>query len=212
MPAVCMVVDGAPGKDFSGPAAKEGGRLKPMSLTAMLLLALSLAMDAFAVSVATGIAADRLRGWLAIKTGLFFGSFQCLMPLLGYLAGSTVSAYLQAVDHWIAFALLGFIGGQMIAEGCRGGEQETVATGNLRLLTLSVATSVDALAVGVGLSAIGAEIWPIAQSTGLVTFALCVFGVCLGKRLGARFLNRAMVLGGLVLCGIGIKILLDHLL
>lgn len=82
----------------------------------------------------------------------------------------------------------------------------------LRLLTLSVATSVDALAVGVGLSAIGAEIWPIALSAGLVTFALCVFGVCLGKRLGARFLNRAMVLGGLVLCGIGIKILLDHLL
>ncbi|MDR2514536.1 MAG: manganese efflux pump MntP family protein [Christensenellaceae bacterium] len=184
-----------------------------MTLLSALLLGLGLAMDAFAVSIATGICLPKPLPRHALKTGLFFGGFQFLMPLIGYLFGSTVSHYITAVDHWIAFALLLLIGGKMLYDAIKNEPEDSVdPTQTLRLLILAVATSIDALAVGVSLALVDADIWQASACIGLVTFALCAVGVMLGKRLGQVFQRRAMLAGGLVLCFLGCKILIEHLL
>lgn len=177
------------------------------------LLAASLAADAFAVAISMGLSARKASFRDAVRVGLFFGGFQALMPLLGYLAGSTVSAVIERYDHWIAFGLLAFIGGRMLWESARGTEEggQPSLDALRKLLVLSIATSIDALAVGVSLAVLRENIWVNAAWIGCVTFVLSTLGVLAGRRLGRRMQRCATVAGGLVLIFIGAKILIEHL-
>lgn len=178
-----------------------------------LLIALSLAMDAFAVSVSTGIAIPGFGPKQAARIGAWCGFFQFAMPLAGWFLGSSVKAYIEAVDHWIAFGLLALIGGSMIREALSGGEEEAVTDLSVkRLFLLALATSIDALAVGVTFAFMEVNILLSSAVIGIVAFALAMLGGLLGHRLGQLFQRRATLLGGLVLVGIGIKILLEHLI
>lgn len=184
----------------------------------ILLIAVSLALDAFAVSVSSGISVPGF-GWRqAVKMGLWFGIFQFLMPLAGYFLGTSVSAYIEAVDHWIAFGLLALIGGKMVVEavkkGCGKEGEEPVPTELTarRLCVLAIATSIDALAVGVSMAFMeGLSILPAAIIIGVVAFGLSIVGGLLGRRLGCLFQQRAEMVGGAVLIVIGIKILVEHM-
>ena len=172
----------------------------------IFLIAVSLALDAFAVSVSSGISIPGFGPRQAVKMGLWFGTFQFLMPLLGWLLGSSVSQYIEAVDHWVAFGLLAVIGGKMAWESLRRGcGEEGEAPPDLsaqRLCVLAIATSIDALAVGVSMAFMGVHILASAAVIGVVA---------LGRRLGCLFQRRAELTGGLVLIAIGVKILIEHL-
>ena len=184
-----------------------------MSLWTTALVAVGLAMDAFAVSVAAGLAIPRVTARHVFRAAFHFGLFQALMPILGWLAGSSFSGYLAAWDHWIAMGLLGFIGGRMLWEA-RSAEASRACSDPTRgwsLVTLSVATSIDALAVGLGLAVLRVPIWTPALVIGLVTAALSALGVLFGARLGSQWGRRAQVVGGLVLIAIGVRILATHL-
>ena len=187
-----------------------------MSVIEIALLGVSLAMDAFAVSITTGITLKDLRWKHALKVGLFFGGFQFLMPLIGYLAGSTFVRYIESVDHWIAFGLLAFIGGHMLWEVWKGEgeEDENEEAGPLRLgeLTLlAIATSIDALAVGITFAFLGINIVSAISIIGCTTFVLSGVGVMVGHRFGLRYKKKAEIAGGVILILIGVKILLEHL-
>jgi len=180
-------------------------------LIELILIAFSLAMDAFAVSVSSGISTPGF-GWRdGVKLGMFFGAFQFLMPLAGWRLGSTVSACIQAVDHWIAFGLLALIGGRMVWESRSEEAQASLPAGLTwrRLTLLALATSIDALAVGVSMAFLGTDILTAAGIIGAVAFALSAAGGILGRRLGGAVQRQAGLAGGLVLIGIGIKILLE---
>lgn len=178
----------------------------------ILLIALSLAMDAFAVSVSTGIAVPGFGPKQAARIGAWCGAFQFLMPLIGWFLGSSVKTYIEVVDHWIAFGLLALIGGNMIRQALSGGEEEAVTDLSVRrLFFLALATSIDALAVGVSLAFVKVNILLAAAVIGAVAFLLAMAGGLLGRRLGELFQRRATLLGGLVLVLIGIKILVEHL-
>ena len=181
----------------------------------IFLVAVSLALDAFAVSVSSGIAIPGF-GWKqAVKMGLWFGIFQFAMPLAGWLLGSSVSGYIEAVDHWVAFGLLALIGGRMAWGAVRGGGDEEEAPADLsakRLCLLAIATSIDALAVGVSMAFMRVDVLFSAIIIGIVAFVLSVVGGLAGRRLGALFQQRAELVGGLVLIGIGVKILVEHTL
>ena len=182
-----------------------------MSFYKTILIALALSMDAFAVAVAGGSALKPpLRG-KAFKTGLFFGGFQALMPLAGWFAGSGLHAFVKGVDHWVAFALLSGVGGKMIYEALKGGEKTCDVCGTGPLFVLAVATSIDAFAVGLSLSFLGVSIVLPALIIGLVTFTLSAAGIYIGAKAGHFFENKMEIAGGLVLVGLGAKILLEHL-
>jgi len=184
-----------------------------MDWITLLGIAVALAMDAFAVALGTGMALERLTGRHLFRLGFHFGLFQALMPVMGWLAGLTVQRWIADYDHWIAFGLLGFVGGKMIYEAIRADEEEKILkdpTRGLSLVLLSVATSIDALAVGLSLAIIGIDIWLPALVIGLVAGAFTVSGMLLGRRVGAAWGPRVEVVGGLVLCAIGLKILLEH--
>ena len=182
----------------------------------IFLIAVSLALDAIAVSVSSGISVPGF-GWKhAVKMGLYFGGFQFAMPLIGWFLGSSVSAYIEAVDHWIAFGLLAFIGGRMVVgawgkDSCQREESPAELTAR-RLTVLAVATSIDALAVGVSMAFMNVKILFSACVIGVVAFVLSVVGGLAGRRLGCLFQKRAELVGGLVLIGIGVKILIEHLM
>lgn len=179
----------------------------------IFLIALSLAMDAFAVSVSTGIAVPGFGPRQAARIGAWCGFFQFAMPLAGWFLGSSVKTYIEAVDHWIAFGLLALIGAGMIHEALSGSEGEAVTDLSVRrLFLLALATSIDALAVGISLAFTDADILLSSAIIGLVAFALAMLGGLLGRKLGQLFRRRATLLGGIVLVGIGTKILLEHLL
>ncbi len=185
------------------------------SLPTVFLTGIGLSMDAVAVSISSGMAARPVRRAQALKMALFFGAFQAAMPVVGYLCGSAFHKYLNAIDHWIAFILLGFIGGKMIREAFEKDEDEPDRGRNFetrQLTILAVATSIDALAVGLTFSLLDIPIAIAVGIIGAVTFALCLPAVWLGDRLGSRIAHRAELLGGLVLIGIGTKILIEHLL
>ena len=184
-----------------------------MGLFPIFLIALGLAMDAFAVSVAEGIALEEVTHSHALRVAAHFGFFQGAMPVIGWLAGRSLSAFV-AVDYWIAFALLVFLGGKMIGDSIFGYETGKVrqpSTG-ARLIVLSVATSIDALAVGVSLAMLGVNVWEPALVIGLVTGVLCAVGIRLGDKVGTRLEHGAELVGGIILCIIGLHILLGHLL
>ena len=176
-------------------------------------LALALAMDAFAVALGTGAVLSSLTGRHLFRLGFHFGLFQALMPVIGWLAGLTVIQWVEAWDHWIAFSLLAIIGGRMIYEAFSDEEKanDRDPTKGLSLVLLSIATSIDALAVGFSLSVIGVSIWMPALVIGLVAGVLTIVGMLLGGRIGDRWGTRVEIFGGLVLIAIGIKILIEHL-
>lgn len=176
-------------------------------------LALALAMDAFAVALGTGAVLSRLTGRHLFRLGFHFGLFQALMPVIGWLAGLTVMQWVEAWDHWIAFSLLAIIGGRMIYEAFSDEEKtdDRDPTKGLSLVLLSIATSIDALAVGFSLSVIGVSIWMPALVIGLVAGVLTLVGMLLGGRIGDRWGSRVEIFGGMVLIAIGIKILIEHL-
>jgi len=176
-------------------------------------LALALAMDAFAVALGTGAVLSRLTGRHLFRLGFHFGLFQALMPVIGWLAGLTIMQWVEAWDHWIAFSLLAIIGGRMIYEAFSDEEKNDKRdpTKGLSLVLLSIATSIDALAVGFSLSVIGVSIWMPALVIGLVAGVLTIVGMLLGGRIGDRWGTRVEIFGGLVLIAIGLKILIEHL-
>ncbi len=176
-------------------------------------IALALAMDAFAVALGTGVTLSSLTGRRLFRLSFHFGLFQALMPVIGWLAGQTLVQWIAAWDHWIAFALLAFVGGRMIKESF--GEERTTdndPTRGATLVMLSIATSIDALAVGFSLSLLGVSIWLPAVVIGLVAGALTLAGMLLGDRVGTRWGSRVEIFGGVVLITIGLKILWEHTL
>ena len=178
------------------------------------LIAVSLALDAFAVSVSAGISTPGFGLKQSARMGLWFGAFQFAMPLIGWGLGSSVAGYIEAFDHWLAFGLLAFIGGRMVWESLRGGEEENGGPADLsprRLCVLAIATSIDALAVGVSMAFLRVNILSSAAVIGAVAFVLSLVGGLLGKKLGTLFEKWAQVAGGIVLIGIGIKILIEHM-
>jgi putative Mn2+ efflux pump MntP len=185
-----------------------------MNLILLLATALGLAMDAFAVSIGVCLAQIRLAPGQVLRLALFFGLFQAGMPILGWLAGRGVSGLIQGIDHWVAFGLLMLIGGRMIGESFardREGKQGVDRTRGWMLLVLSVATSIDAFAVGLSLGTLDVLIWFPAAVIGAVAFLMTVLGASLGPLLGRVAGRRAELAGGLLLIGIGVKILTDHL-
>lgn len=182
----------------------------------LLLIALSLALDAFAVSVSSGVAVPGFGPAQALKLGVWFGAFQFAMPLAGWLLGTGVSAYVEAADHWIAFALLALIGGRMAAgalvQGCgTQARPEPAALTPGRLTALAVATSIDALAVGVSFAFLSVNIGAAVSFIGVITFALSMVGVKVGSLFGAKYKSKAELAGGIILILMGLKILLEHL-
>ncbi len=172
-------------------------------------------MDALAVALATGLALGEVSPRQTFRLSFHFGLFQFLMPAIGWMAGLTVEAWIGGYDHWLAFGLLAAIGGKMIYEALTGMDEASDRrdpTRGFSLLVLSVATSVDALAVGISLGVLHVRIWYPAVVIGIVTSALTAAGMHVGRRLGGAFGRRMEVLGGFVLIGIGLKILLSHLL
>lgn len=184
-----------------------------MELTTITLIAVGLSMDAFAVSISSGLCMDRFRWRSALRIALFFGGFQALMPVIGYFAGLTIRSLIASFDHWIAFGLLIFVGARMIYESLfKEGDEGKMDTEDLpTLVMLSIATSIDALAVGLSLSLLKVDITVAATLIGAVTFSLSFAGVLLGRRAGRALGKRVEVLGGIILMGIGVKILLSHL-
>jgi putative Mn2+ efflux pump MntP len=183
-------------------------------MCSILLIAVGLAMDAFAVSIVTGSVYKDLHVKHALRMALSFGGFQAVMPLIGFLAGLSLKNYITHVDHWVAFGLLVFVGGKMVYEAFQieSAEKNRDPSNLLILLALSVATSIDALAVGITLSLLTSAICLAVTLIGLITFGLSFAGVYLGKRFGHFFESRIEVVGGLILIGIGIKILIQHLM
>lgn len=185
-----------------------------MSFIEIMLIAAGLAMDAFAVSLAAG-AAGRSRGRrAAFRLSFHFGLFQALMPVAGWLLGRSFVSLIAAVDHWIAFGLLAFVAARMIRSGLSDGAESAAAGDPSRgasLVMLSVATSIDALAVGLGLAMLRVDIWYPCVVIGVVTAALSLTGLRLGSILGGRVGKRVEILGGCILLGIGAKILVEHL-
>jgi len=182
-----------------------------MGMLELFIIAVGLSMDAFAVSICKGLSVRTVKTKYPLTVGLYFGGFQALMPLCGYLLGVQFQALIASVDHWIAFVLLALIGGNMIREAF--GEEECVddSFSFKTMLPLAIATSIDALIVGVTFAFLQVQILPAVAFIGCTTFLLSALGLWIGNIFGARFQQRAEILGGIVLIAMGIKILLEHL-
>lgn len=184
-----------------------------MSLLSLFIIAVGLSMDAFAVSVCKGLALKKVTPSNAVTVGVWFGGFQAFMPLVGYLLGSRFESYITSVDHWIAFVLLSLIGGSMIHEAFSQKEEECqdASLTPKAMLLLAIATSIDALAVGVTFAFLQVSIVPAVAFIGIITFILSVIGVKAGSIFGTRYQSKAELAGGIILILMGIKILLEHL-
>lgn len=187
-----------------------------MGLIEIFLIGVGLSMDAFAVSVCKGLGMHRINYRHAFVIALFFGVFQALMPVIGWLLGSTFAAYVTAFDHWIAFVLLAFVGGKMLWDAFHDDDEGEIEQDESRLdvkelFMLAIATSIDALAVGISFSFLDINIGVAVAIIGVTTFALSFVGVVFGNRFGTRFERPSQILGGVVLILIGLKILLEHL-
>lgn len=186
-------------------------------LVEFLLLGAGLAMDAFAVSICKGLAMRKVNKKQAVIIALFFGGFQAIMPVIGWLLCKGFQTYIEAFDHWIAFALLAFIGVKMIIETLREKEDDVVIEemdpplDMKEMLMLAIATSIDALAVGISLAALDRPIVESASIIGAVTFVISIIGVYIGNFFGNRYKKRAELTGGIILVLIGVKILCEHM-
>lgn len=184
-----------------------------LGFTASLFIAAGLAMDAFAVSLGIGATRKAVDSRARFRLAFHFGIFQGLMPILGWLAGSTIARYIEKFDHWVAFGLLAYVGVSMIRSGLNPDMEiykENPSKGKT-LMMLCVATSIDAMAVGLSMAMIQVSVWAPAAIITVVTIALSAFGLAVGGKLGEKFGKRMEILGGLVLLGIGLRILYTHL-
>jgi len=183
-----------------------------MSWINLLGIAVALSMDAFAVSIAAGLAVAQVTPRHTFRIGFHFGLFQCLMPIVGWLAGLSVARFIQVYDHWVAFALLVYVGGKMIHESRQPPDAEARRdpTRGLMLVTLSVATSIDALAVGLSMALIGVSVWVPAVVIGLITGTLSTIGILCAGWFGRRWGGWAELAGGIVLLLIAIHIVVQH--
>ena len=182
-----------------------------MGFIELLLIAVGLSMDAFAVSVCKGLSVKKVGVKHAALAGLYFGGFQFLMPVIGYLLGFRFESVIETVDHWVAFVLLAFIGGNMIKESFGKAEELNDDFGVKTMLLMAIATSIDALAVGVTFAFLEVQILPAAGLIGVTTFLLSFAGIYIGNVFGARYKSKAELAGGIILVLIGLKILLEHL-
>ncbi len=183
-----------------------------MTPGAVALLSMSMSTDAFAAAVGRG-ASNRMSFFKAVRAGAVFGIIEALTPIIGWALGIVAASFVQQVDHWIAFSLLGVVGGKMIFDATRRGDDDDAppASGALALVATAIGTSLDAAAIGVGLAFIGANIWVIAASIGLTTFVFTTIGMLIGGVVGVRFGKAAEIVGGILLIGIGTAILIEHL-
>lgn len=183
-----------------------------MELFEIIVIAIGLAMDAFAVSVCKGLSMKKIDWKKTIIIAVYFGAFQALMPVLGYFLGSSFSAFVQKVDHWIAFILLSIIGVNMIKESTDDEVEKRNDNVDFKtMVVLAIATSIDALAVGVTFAFFEVNILLAISIIGIITFILSIFGVIIGNKFGDKFQNKAELIGGIILIIIGVKILLEHL-
>lgn len=188
-----------------------------MGFIEFFLTGIGLSMDAFAVAICKGLGMRKVNYRQMLLIALFFGGFQALMPLLGWLLGRQFEQYITSVDHWIAFALLVLIGANMLWEARKGDDTtdaETVYNAPLplgQLLLMAIATSIDALAVGISFAFLGVNIWLAIAIIGTTTFLISAAGVFIGNRFGNRYEKRATIAGGIILILLGVKILLEHL-
>lgn len=183
-----------------------------MSLLELFILAVGLSMDAFAVSICKGLAVGKTGLKESCIAGVWFGGFQALMPLIGYFLGSRFAKYITSVDHWIAFILLAIIGGLMIKEAFEKEEKEETDSMSVKtMLPMAVATSIDALAVGITFAFLQVSIVPAVSFIGVVTFVFSAVGVKIGSIFGVKYKSKAEFLGGIILVLLGVKILLEHL-
>ena len=183
-----------------------------MGLIELFLIAVGLSMDAFAVSVCKGLAMPKCTFKKAAIVGLWFGGFQALMPTIGYILGAQFQEAIASIDHWIAFVLLALIGGNMIHEALDNDEEEADASLDVKtMFLLAVATSIDALAIGITFAFLKVNIIPAVCFIGIVTFIISFAGVKIGNVFGARYKNKAEIVGGIILILLGLKILLEHL-
>lgn len=185
-----------------------------MGFVELFLLAVGVSMDAFSVSICKGLSMRRMRWDVALVLGLAFGGFQALMPLIGYFLGSQLMWLIEPIDHWVAFILLALIGGNMIREAVSEEEEEVVEFERLDLkevLLLAIATSIDALSVGIAFASLKVNIWLSVALIGVTTFCFSVAGVAIGCAFGSRYERPAQVTGGVILILIGLKVLIEDL-
>ena len=183
-----------------------------MTILELFILAVGLSMDAFAVAVCKGLAIGKINMKHALIVGLWFGGFQALMPLIGYLLGSSFAEYIAAVDHWIAMILLALIGVNMVRESRdKDPEHADPSLGFKTMLVMAVATSIDALAVGVTFAFLEVRILPAVSFIGVVTFLLSALGVKIGSIFGTKYKSKAELTGGIILILLGLKIFLEHM-
>ena len=187
-----------------------------MSIVELFLIGVGLSMDAFAVAVCQGLCMPQLNLRQGGVIALYFGGFQALMPLIGWFLGSQFAGYIQSFDHWVAFVLLALIGGNMVREALSPEEEETSCAVNSKLdhkklFMMAVATSIDALAIGVAFAFMDVLILPAVSLIGCTTFCLSLVGVVVGNFFGSRYKKRAELTGGIILILLGVKILLEHL-
>lgn len=191
-------------------------RRKEMGIVELLLIGIGLSMDAFAVAICKGLNMKKVNKIQCLVIALFFGGFQALMPLIGWLLGKQFEVYITSIDHWIAFILLALIGGNMVKESMEKdeGEKEEECPQKLdikELFLLAIATSIDALAVGITFAFLQVQIVPAITIIGVTTFVISVIGVFVGNIFGSKYKNKAELAGGIILILIGLKILLEHL-
>ena len=185
-----------------------------MGFIEFFLIGVGLSMDAFAVSVCKGLNMRKINYKHALIIGGFFGGFQALMPFVGWALGSQFEQYIESVDHWIAFVLLAFIGGKMVCESIKGGDDDEESPDGEKLdikelFILAIATSIDALAVGITFAFLKVSIVPSITIIGLTTFLISVGGVVIGNKFGSKYKSKAEIAGGIILVLIGLKILLE---
>ena len=184
-----------------------------MSTYELFIIAVGLSMDALAVSICKGLSMAKMSWKKAVIIGIWFGGFQALMPLIGYLLGAQFESNITAFDHWIAFILLGLIGGNMVREGLSGEEENTDDSISIKsMLPLAIATSIDALAIGVTFAFLRVTIFSAVSFIGVVTFLLSMVGVKVGNVFGAKYKSKAEIVGGIILILMGVKILVEHLM
>lgn len=189
-----------------------------MNFVELLIIAIGLSMDAFAVSIGKGLSLKKIKLSHALKVGLWFGGFQALMPLIGYLLGSTFAEIVSTFDHWVAFVLLSLIGGNMIKESlendsdndCDCNKKDKNGFGLTTMFTLAVATSIDALAIGVTFAFFKVAILPAIITIGITTLVFSVAGLKIGNIFGCKYKSHAELFGGVILILIGLKILIEH--
>lgn len=183
-----------------------------MGILEMFLIAIGLAMDAFAVSVCKGLSFKEMSWKKAIIVGVYFGIFQALMPAIGYFLGATFESLVTQIDHWIAFALLGFIGINMLREAFDKEKEDTNDRVDLKtMLVLAIATSIDALAIGITFAFLKVKVLLATLLIGIITFGLSIMGVKIGNKFGNKYERKAEATGGIILILMGLKILLEHL-